>query len=339
MLTKPDINDQEISKCLRGAYQLMVKQISFLPLGADFNTAVYRVTTTDKVDYFLKLRSGDFCEHSVLVPHHLKQIGLQNIIPPIVTKTGECWTNLDVFKVALYPYVDGHNALDTNLSEQQWQQLGSTIKKLHTTDIPKSITSNVPKETFSSKCSQTVSHFLECIQNEAFEEAVAAKLAALLKSKNKIFLDLIKRTEELGSILQNQSLQYVLCHADMQGWNLLIDHAHHLYLIDWDTLLLAPKERDLMFIGAGIWNSGYTPAEEEIFFYKGYGQANINQDVLCYYRFNRILQDIAEYCEYIFLSDEGGDDRMQVLKHLQPNFLPNGTIERAYHADKMRSIS
>ena len=51
------------------------------------------------------------------------------------------------------------------------------------------------------------------------------------------------------------------------------------------------------------------------------------------------LQDIAEYCEYIFLSDEGGDDRVQVLEHLKPNFLPNGTIERAYHADKMRSIS
>ena len=91
-----------------------------------------------------------------------------------------------------------------------------------------------------------------------------------------------------------------------------------------------------MFIGAGIWNSGYTPDEEESLFYKGYGQANINQDALCYYRFSRILQDIAEYCEYIFLSDEGGDDRMQVLEYLKPNFLPNGTIERAYHADKMR---
>jgi spectinomycin phosphotransferase len=42
---------------------------------------------------------------------------------------------------------------------------------------------------------------------------------------------------------------------------------------------------------------------------------------------------------FLFLSDEGGDDRMQVLEHLQPNFLPNGTIERAYHADKMRNVS
>lgn len=339
MLTKPDLRDEKIIACLYDAYGLDIAEISFLPLGADFNTAVYLVTATDKIDYFLKLRSGDFCEPSVLVPHHLKQIGLQNIIPPIATKTDECWTNLDAFKVALYPYIDGRNAVDKKLSEQQWHHFGEAVKKLHTADIPEYITTNVPKETFTLKCCQTVKVFLNRIENEVFDETVAAKLAALLKSKNKIILDLIKRTEELGSILQNQSLQHVLCHADMHGWNLLIDQDDHLYLIDWDTLVLAPKERDLMFIGSGIWKSGYTPTEEESLFYKGYGQANINQDALCYYRFSRILQDIAEYCEYIFLSDEGGDDRMQVLEHLKPNFLPNGTIERAYHADKIRSIS
>lgn len=339
MLTKPDLKDEKIIACLHENYGLDVAEISFLPLGADFNTAVYRVSTTDKTDYFLKLRSGGFCEPSVLVPYHLKQIGMKNIIPPIATKTNKCWTNLDAFKVALYPYIDGRNAVDIKLSEQQWQQFGETVKKLHTADIPESIISNVPKENFTIKCCQTVRLFLERIENEVFDETVAIKLAALLMSKNDIILDLIKRTEELGSILQNQSFQHVLCHADMHGWNLLIDQDNHWYLIDWDTLILAPKERDLMFIGSGIWDSGYTPTEEESLFYKGYGQAYINQDALCYYRFNRILQDIAEYCEYIFLSDEGGDDRSQALEHLKPNFLPNGTIERAYHTDKMRSIS
>jgi spectinomycin phosphotransferase len=79
-----------------------------------------------------------------------------------------------------------------------------------------------------------------------------------------------------------------------------------LYIVDWDTLIFAPKERDLMFVGAGIWDSGLTATEEGSLFYQGYGQTKINQDALCYYRFERIIQDIAEYCEYIFLSDERG---------------------------------
>jgi spectinomycin phosphotransferase len=100
------------------------------------------------------------------------------------------------------------------------------------------------------------------------------------------------------------------------------------------TLIFAPKERDLMFVGAGIWNSGRTATEEESLFYQGYGQTKINQDAICYYRFERIIQDIGEYCEYIFLSDEGGEDRAQSFKYLQSIFLPDGAIEKAYQSDR-----
>jgi spectinomycin phosphotransferase len=47
MLIKPDLKDKEIIVCLRDAYGLNIEKVEFLPLGADFNTTVYRVTTTD----------------------------------------------------------------------------------------------------------------------------------------------------------------------------------------------------------------------------------------------------------------------------------------------------
>jgi spectinomycin phosphotransferase len=43
MGTEPDLNDEDIMACLRDAYGLTVDKVTFLPLGADFNTAVYRV--------------------------------------------------------------------------------------------------------------------------------------------------------------------------------------------------------------------------------------------------------------------------------------------------------
>lgn len=55
MLTKPNLKNEEIIACLRNAYGIDVATITFLPLGADFNTAVYRVTTSTQTDYFLKL--------------------------------------------------------------------------------------------------------------------------------------------------------------------------------------------------------------------------------------------------------------------------------------------
>jgi spectinomycin phosphotransferase len=338
MLTKPDLKDEKIIRCLRDAYGIDVATIAFLPLGADFNTAVYRITTNNGSDYFLKLRSGEFLEASVSVPKYLADLGVKQVISALATKTGQLWSPLGAFKAILYPYVEGHNGIEAKLSETQWAQFGAAIKRLHSTDIPSSITKDVPREMFSSKWRETVKAFLMRIENEVFEEPVAVKMAEFLKSKSSEILNLVERAEELAITIQKQPLEYILCHADIHGWNLIIDKEAALYIVDWDTLIFAPKERDLMFVGAGIWNSGLTAAEEESLFYKGYGQTESNHDVLAYYRFERIIQDIGDYCEYIFLSDEGGEDRMRCFEALQPVFLPNGAIDRACQSDKMREI-
>jgi len=64
---------------------------------------------------------------------------------------------------------------------------------------------------------------------------------------------------------------FILCHADIHAWNLLIDVNGRLYIVDWDTLIFAPKERDLMFVGAGLGGNGHSLQEEETLFYQGYG--------------------------------------------------------------------
>ena len=54
--------------------------------------------------------------------------------------------------------------------------------------------------------------------------------------------------------------------ACLQGWNLMIDKESALYIVDWNTLIFAPKERDLMFVGDSIRDSGLTATEEESIF-------------------------------------------------------------------------
>lgn len=88
-----------------------------------------------------------------------------------------------------------------------------------------------------------------------------------------------------------------------------------------------------MFIGAGLGDSGRTPEEEAALFYQGYGATGINQVALAYYRYARIIEDIAIYCEQVLLSEGGGADRAQSLVYLRSNYLPGGTIEMAYRAD------
>lgn len=334
MLIKPFIKDEEVIMLIQNVYGLNVDKVSFLPLGADLNTAVYRLTTRSKANYFLKLRQGEFREGTAKVPNHLAYLGFKQIIKPLTTQVGQLWSNLGAFKVLLYPYIEGRHGMQAKLSDAQWIEFGATMRKFHSTSFPKPILTDLQRETFTSKWGETVKIFLRRIDNEAFKDPVALKMASFLKSKSKVILKLVRRSVELANLLKKQSLEYILCHADIHAWNLLIDKEDALYIVDWDTLILAPKERDLMFIGAGIGDTGRTPKEEDTLFYKGYGQTEINQDAISYYRYIRVIEDIAEYCKQIFQSDEGCDeDRMQSFDYLQGNFLPNGTIERAFESD------
>ncbi len=88
MLEKPDLPDEKIIACLQAEYGLHVAAIAFLPLGADLNTAVYRVVADDGTAYFLKLRSGVFDETSVALPKFLSDQGIAQIIAPLATRPG-----------------------------------------------------------------------------------------------------------------------------------------------------------------------------------------------------------------------------------------------------------
>jgi hypothetical protein len=69
----------------------------------------------------------------------------------------------------------------------------------------------------------------------------------------------------------------VLCHADRHGWTVLVRGDDEVAIVDWDEPLLAPKERDLMFVGAASDASGATPEEcrtsAQVISSAGHGQA------------------------------------------------------------------
>ena len=335
MLEKPEIRNEQIINSLRDEYGLSVEKISFLPLGADPNTSVCHVITKDETRYFVKVKKGGFNEASVAIPNFLSTSGIRQVIPALTTQTGQLWANLTPFKVILYPFVEGHPAFEGIMSNQQWLEFGAALKQFHNTNIPANITSSIQKDNFSPRWRDKIKTILGNIEQQTFGESVARELANFLKSKKGEMLEIVKRAERLAQLLLEQLPEFILCHADIHGWNLLIDNNGALYIVDWDWLIFAPKERDLMFIGGGHGDSGYTPQEEETMFYQGYGQTNINQNAIAYYRYDRILNDMAEDCQLILLSDEEEENRKEALEDIKSMFLPNGKIEMAYRSDKV----
>jgi len=337
MLEKPELQDEKIITCLYQEYGLDIVQVTFLPLGADHNTAVYRAVTTDETAYFVKLRRGAFDETSVALPKFLSDQGIAPIIPPLATQTGQLWANLDDFTLLLYPFVAGRNGYEVNLSDQHWVIFGAALKRIHSAPLPPALLQRIQPETYSPHGRATIKMFLGRLDDDTFVDSVAVKLAAFLRTKRDQVLDLVARAERLAQVLQARPPEFVVCHSDLHAGNILIDTNGAFYVVDWDNPILACKERDLMFSGGGQGFRGHTPQEEERLFYQGYGPTQVDPVALAYYRYERILQDIAVYCEQLFLSDEGGEDREQSLRYLASNFLPNGILEITYRADKTRS--
>ena len=332
MLEKPNLPDAAIVSCLQSAYGLSVDRITFLPLGADPNTAVYRAVTADQTAYFVKLRSGRLDEYAVLLPRWLSDQGVGQVIAPIANQAGGLWARLADFTLTLYPFVEGRNGYETDLSAEHWRELGAALKRMHTLAPPPALA--LPKETYDPQWRERVKRYLGRAANERFDDPVAAQVAALLRSKRDEIRELIGRTEQLAQAFQERSPRFVVCHADIHAANVLIDADDTLYLVDWDTAMLAPKEHDLMFAGGGQYGAARTPQQEERLFYQGYGETQIDQTGLAYYRYERIIQDIAVYCDQLLLTTEGGADRELSLGYLQSNFTPGGVLDIARAADR-----
>lgn len=329
MLEKPNFPDENIIVCLQEAYGLTVQQLTFLPIGADINTAVYRVTAP-QATYFLKLRSGDFDEMSVTLPKFLNELDIPQIIAPLSTTTDRLWADLSPFNTILYPYIEGQNGYEVALNPQNWHDFGIALRRIHTAPIPAELSDYLRREDYAAHGREMVLSFLETLINDTFSDPIAMQMAVFLQDKKQEIIDLIQCTEQLAQILRAQPLISVICHSDIHAGNLLIGHDGELYIVDWDEPILAPRERDLMYIGGGLLASGLVPQEEEALFYLAYGHVQVDQTAVAYYRCERIIQDILAYCEELLLTEEGGEDRSQSLRNLTFNFLPGGTIDIAY---------
>ena len=334
MLEKPNVPDATLRAALRTHYGLPITEIAFLPLGNDVNTAVYRVVAADAPPSFLKLRRGAFAETTVAIPRFLHDQGLTQVIAPIETTAGHLWARLDAFAMSLFPFVVGQNAFASPLSARQWAEFGAALKRMHTVVVPPALRCSIPQETYAPYWRDRVRTFQARAEETAFAEPVAAAMAAFLCAKRDVITHLVARADTLADALRARSPEQVLCHADIHAANVLIDTEGALYIIDWDTVTFAPKERDLMFIGGGI-GGAWKSAQEESLFYQGYGQTAVDPLALAYYRYERIVEDIAEYCERLLLSDDGGEDRAVGLSKFRSQFEPHRVVEIAYRTDAL----
>lgn len=333
MTEKQSFSDHLIINCLNANYGIQVAALTILPLGADMNASVYKAQTHDQTAYFVKLKRGHHHDIGVQIVELLHDAGIKEIIPPVKTILGQSTQQIEDFTLIVYPFVNGQDGFSSNLTDNQWVKLGSALRQVHEIEVPSSIQNRVRREVYSSKWREVVRSLYTHIEAEPTGDEVALKLLKFMKENISSIHRLVDRAEQLGHKLQDQSHKLALCHSDIHGGNVLIGENNSIYIVDWDDPIMAPKERDLMFIGGGVANV-WNKLHEEKLFYKGYGTTKVNSTILAYYRHERIVEDIAEYGQALLLTSRGGEDRLEMYKHFMWMFEPNGVVDIAFKTDE-----
>jgi len=325
MLDKPPLEDARIAAGLREAYGLAVDAIEFLPRGYDSNAGVYRVRAGVET-YFLKAKRNAVDELAVTLPRALQAHGLEEVVAPLPTVNGAPWGTVDGFTLLLYPFIEEQGA---ELTDAQWIAFGAFLKKLHTTHLPADLVRRLPRERFVPHPRLNVLYrdLQATVPHQDYAHPVQQQLAAFWRAREAELAAILDRAEQLGRMLQGQDLPFVLCHADIHTGNLLLPAPDRLCVVDWDDVMLAPIERDLMFVTVGGF---VTDERHEALFFEGYGAAPINPVAMAYYRYERAMQDLAEFALQVFRADSSDATKQDSLEWFMVQFAPGGTVEAAH---------
>lgn len=215
-------------------------------------------------------------------------------------------------------------------------RIGKNIKENSTLSVPIDLQQQLRKETFTAKWREKVKSLFFVIESHVSDDEIAKELKNFFKLNSVAIHRLVDTAEELSKKVQSDVNQYVLCHSDIHAGNVLITSDSSFYIVDWDDPMMAPKERDLMFIGGGVGNVWNFP-QEETYFYEGYGDVNIDETLLSYYRHERIVVDIAEFSQDILSDNHSDQSRSVMLNHFKSMFEPNGVVDIAFNIKLKRN--
>jgi spectinomycin phosphotransferase len=295
----PNISVEQLRACLGEQYGLVAVTLVFLPRGHDYRAGVYRVVSEQGSAYLLKVTSRPLYKPSCVVPRYLRDQGMTSVVAPVPTTSGSLWTKLAEWTVTVYPFLNGDTNL-TGMTNDHWKEVGTIFWRIHQVPLPPAGFESLRKETFDpTEYMRWVRAFeTQHLPARRGANKSARELCASWEAHRSTIHKGLTFLETLAAALQAWTPPYVICHADLHPANLLRDCAGHVFVIDWDEVMQAPKERDFIFIRE--------PQADA--FWTGYGQRAIDWTALTYFRWERVVQDLIEEAQQVVFRDDVGEE-------------------------------
>ena len=257
VFTRPDdLRDSRVADALAGAWRLRVDKIDYAPVG--FGSHHWWVTA-DEQRWFvtvddLEVRRRHLGEAlteplkrlsaALSTARSLRDGGMTFVVAPLPTDRGRIVHSLEErFAVAVYPHVEGET--------HQWGPYPTRAERLAVLGLvaavhgaPEVIRRAALVDDLALPCRDQLEAALADLAEPWVSGPFAEPARALLDLHADAVRQALDRYDRLALAIAAQPERMVLTHGEPHRGN-TIDTADGVVLIDWDTALVAPPERDL----------------------------------------------------------------------------------------------
>jgi hypothetical protein len=228
----------------------------------------------------------------------LGESGLDFVIAPIPTNRGEPVCRFgDQYTVALFPFVDGQAGTFGHYETVDRSALLTMLAELHeatpsVASVGRSIDLNLPGR---RQLEATIQELNQRWSGGPFSEPARRVLAG----RASYVAELLALLDRLSAHVATCCTNWVVTHGEPHAGNVLRTGAGHV-LVDWDTVALAPPERDLwMLVGHG---------SEEATSYADATGHQLDEVAVNFFRLTWDLADIAAFSDLLRLPHDHSED-------------------------------
>lgn len=297
MITKFPIEDVFLISDVNEKYGVEVISIQFIPLGDSAYS--YRVDCLDGQKFFLKLfdhqnerqRKGIMrLSYYLPLTWQLYHEGiLRNITYPIKNEIGEYSTTLDGFTIVLFNFIEGETLADAHpFSDALLKEVAESMA-IFQRITPMVDLTTLPKDSFNISFVASLKKCLKELEAHPKDNSTFRTLREFIFPLQSQILTSIDLVTELRDKIIRESMEFVLCHGDIWGGN-MIRQGQLLHFIDWESVIVAPLEHNFFsFLGDGF-NVFYTAYEEQL-----NQPIKLNLDLLRFYSYRTHLRNLTQW--------------------------------------------
>lgn len=176
-----------------------------------------------------------------------------------------------------------------------WEAYGALLARVHATPVTGELVAVLPREDHAHERALSLHRTVERRLGAGPADDLAEAMVRQWRDAAGQVRTLLDQADALGGELRGRPAKGVVCHGDPHLGNLLLGEDERVWLVDWDDAVLAPPERDLMFVTGGVLAFAPVTGPEQERFFAGYGPVEIDRTRLAYYMCVRAMEDLFDF--------------------------------------------